>query len=172
MNDSECLHEQWYAIKFCKQQGKSQTETFYEQLFPCCTQNLIVYHYSCKHSPSFVAKYNWEVAQTHFILRAIIHYDQQIQQAKETQGKQMVVHSLTCWHAILLAKHTQAEVTSSKRKQIDLLLLVDCLPCGLAVTKKVMILLFTFIFEFTQVPKATSKQRFFVVIFFSENIKK
>ncbi len=35
------------------------------------TQNLIVYHCSCKHSLSFRAKYTQEVAQTYFILTAI-----------------------------------------------------------------------------------------------------
>ncbi len=40
-------------------------------LFPCCMQNVIVYHCLCKHKQSFIAEYTQEVAQTRFILTAV-----------------------------------------------------------------------------------------------------
>ncbi len=48
--------------------------------------------------------------------------------------------------------------TSSRQEQITLLLLVDCLPHGLVVAKKVIILLSGLILECIQVPCTTSKQ--------------
>ncbi len=68
MNDSKCLHEQWYAIKFYVWQGKCRIISAWNVsiwLFPRHMQSSIVYHFLCECSLSWTNHRIWPTVQEH-----------------------------------------------------------------------------------------------------------